>query len=202
MSYSVNWITKVVSIPSSDLTLVVGTRYTLLMSDFLVEIRRLESAFTEGLWAPQILDHSNTRFDFAGADYAPFDEVINDYTIQITGVAERVDLIGSNNNIIDVLIATGVSVVPSNSAGLIIKSIGSGLSTDEHNQLMGLDTEYLKKIIKNKKELKKNGSVWELIIYEDNGTTELLNKVMRDSNGDNITDLAAGTLAMELANSA
>lgn len=118
MAYSVDWVAKIVSVPTSDLTLVSGTRYSLTMSDFLAEIRRLEWTASEGLWAPQILDHSNTRFDFAGTDYAPFDDIINGYVIEFTGVATRVDLIGSNNNIIDVLVDNGVSVVPSNSAGL------------------------------------------------------------------------------------
>lgn len=118
MAYSVNWITKVISVPTSDLTLVSGTHYSLPMFDFLTEIRRLEWETTEGLWAPQILDHSDTRIDFAGSNYAAFDEMINGYTWQVTGVADRVDLLDSNNNLIDTLIVTGVSVVPSNSTGL------------------------------------------------------------------------------------
>lgn len=135
MAYSVNWITKVVSIPTSDLTLVSGTQYQLAMSDFLGEIRRLEAAFTDGLWAPQILDHTNPKVNFAGTTYAGFDEILNGYTIQFTGVATRVDLLGSNNNIIDVLIATGVSVVPSNSQGLQLVSTGSGLSAQQDSTL-------------------------------------------------------------------
>lgn len=128
MAYGVNWITRVITIPTSDLTLVSGTHYSILMSNLLAEVRNLEWAFDQGLWAPAILDHSNTRFDFAGANYAPFDEFINGYTVQISGVATRVDLLGSNNNLIDVLIPTGVSVVPSNSAGLQIYTDG-GIAT-------------------------------------------------------------------------
>lgn len=119
MAYSVNWLTKVITIPTSDLVLISGTRYRLSMEAFLIEIRRLESAFNEGLWAPQILEHTNSKPDFAGANYVAFDEVINGYTLQITGVAKRVDVTDTNNNIVDVLIVTGVSVVPSNSAGLV-----------------------------------------------------------------------------------
>lgn len=135
MAYSVDWIAKVISIPTSDLTLVSGTRYSLQMSAFLGEIRRLEAVFAEGLWAPQILDHTNPKLDFAGVDYAGFDELINGYTLQVTGIATRVDLLGSNNNIVDVLIATGVSVVPSNSAGLQLVSTGSGLSSTQDERL-------------------------------------------------------------------
>lgn len=118
MSYTVNWLTKVISIPTADLSLVSGTRYRLIMSNFLSEIRRLEWASNEGLWADQILAHTNAK-TMAGITFAPFDEVINGYTIQFTGIATRVDLDGSNNNITDVLIATGIMLVPSNSAGLI-----------------------------------------------------------------------------------
>jgi hypothetical protein len=108
------------------------------MTDFLAEVRRLEWEPTEGLWAPAIVDHTNTRFDFAGANYAPFDDLINDYTVQFSGVVERVDLLGSNNDLIDVLIPTGVSVVPSNSAGLQIVISGSGLSAGEALQLQDI----------------------------------------------------------------
>lgn len=131
MSYAVNWVTKVVTIPTADLTLISGNHYSLAMADMLAEVRRLEWDFADGLWADAILDHSDTRFDFAGVDYAPFDDFINGYTVQITGTAERVDLLGSNNNLVDVLIATGITVVPSNSAGLQIVSTGSGVTAQD-----------------------------------------------------------------------
>ena len=116
--YTVNWVAKTITIPTSDLIFVSGTRYQLDMDTFRIEIRRLEAVQTEGLWAPQILEHTNPKLDFAGADYSGFDELINGYTVQFSGVATRVDLIGSNNNLIDVFVITGVSMVPGNSAGL------------------------------------------------------------------------------------
>ena len=137
MAYSVDWVGKVISIPTADLDLVSGTRYSLQMSDFLGEIRRLEAAFDEGLWAPQILDHANPRLNFAGINFAGFDELINGYQVQVTGVATRVDLIGSNTNFVDRLIPTGVSVVPSNSAGYILVETGtSGLTAEESAALL------------------------------------------------------------------
>lgn len=131
MAYTVDWIARVVSIPTADLTLVSGTRYSLDMADFLAEARRLEWEPTEGLWAPSIVKHTDTRYDFAGVNYAPFDDLLNGYTVQFTGVATRVDLLGSNNDIIDVLIPTGVSVVPSNSAGLQVVQTGSGVTPSD-----------------------------------------------------------------------
>lgn len=136
MAYSVDWINKLVTVPTSDLTLVSGTHYKLLMSNFLVEIRRLEAAFDGGLWAPQILEHTNPKLDFAGASYAGFDEIINGYTLVFTGVATRVDLIGSNTNIIDVLVVNGVSVVPNNSSGLQIVAVGSGVTADDKTDII------------------------------------------------------------------
>ena len=135
MAYTVNWITRIIEVPTADLTLVSGTRYSLDMADFLTEIRRLEWEFTGGLWAPPMLDHTNTKKDFAGADYAPFDELINNYQVMFTGLATRVDLIGSNNNINDVLVDNGVSVIPSNSAGLQVKYIDTGSGVTEQDKL-------------------------------------------------------------------
>lgn len=118
------------------------------MSDFLGEIRRLEDSPDDGLWAPQILDHTNPK-TLAGATYAAFDEIINGYTIQFTGTLTRVNLEGSNNNIVDVLISNGVTVVPSNSAGLQLVSVGSGLLPSEQQQLADIheNTERLRKSI-------------------------------------------------------
>lgn len=137
MAYTVNWITKVVTVPTTDLTLVSGTHYSLDMADCLAELRRLEWEFTDGLWAPSIVHHTDTRFDFAGANYAPFDDFINGYTLGFSGVVERVDLLGSNNDLIDILVVTGVSVVPSNSAGLQIVDAGEGTFTEADRTELG-----------------------------------------------------------------
>lgn len=206
MAYSVDWIAKTITIPVSDLTLVSGTRYRLLMSDFLNECRRLEWEFTEGLWAPPILDHTNAKIDFAGADYAGFDDVLNGYTVTFSAPATRVDLAGSNNNIIDVLNVTGISVVPSNSAGLQLVSVGSGLSAEQATELTTAATNstYQNKIINGVKEIKEEAGIWYLIIYdtgEISGGAEVLRKPLKDKDGNDISDLVAGTLATELENS-
>ncbi len=81
---------------------------------------------------------------------------------------------------------------------------GSGVTPQDISDIADsvwdhLDGELLIKTVKNKKELKKNGSTWELIIYDDNGTSELINKEIKDKDGNDITDLEAGVLAQELA---
>lgn len=170
MAYSVDWIGKTVTIPASDLVLVSGSRYQLQMSAFLGEIRRLEAAFDEGLWAPQILDHTNPKLDFAGTDYAGFDEIINGYSILFEYPAiTRVDLLGSNNNIIDVLTVTGTSVVPSNSQGLQLVSVGSGLSAAEQLQLQEIHNAHHKP-----REWDRVGK--KIYIYSDNTKTTILHE--------------------------
>ena len=130
MTYSVNWIGKAITIPTSDLTLVSGTEYDLSMSDFWIEIRRLEHGLTDGLWAPQILRHANTR-TLAGTTFIMENEIINGYTVQFSGVATRVNIRADNDNIADVLVATGVTVVTFNSAGNTVTTVGSGVTAQD-----------------------------------------------------------------------
>lgn len=63
------------------------------------------------------------------------------------------------------------------------------------------DMAFLKKIVKNEREVKKTGSSWYLIVYDDDGITELLNKKMLDKDGNDITDLEAKVWSKELASS-
>jgi hypothetical protein len=135
------------------------------MSDFHKEIRRLEWEFDEGLPWPQILDHTIAK-TIAGATYAPFDEIINGYTIVFSGTVERVNLKGSNNNLIDVLIYSGVSVVSNNSAGLQLVSIGSGLSIEENEWLRKLHEAHY-----HKRKWDKVGNI--ITIYDSDKTTPL-----------------------------
>lgn len=69
------------------------------------------------------------------------------------------------------------------------------------NQLINTNINLMYKSLNNKKSIVKNGSVWELIIYDDDGSTPIFNKALKDKDGNNITDLIAGTLSEELASS-
>ena len=60
------------------------------------------------------------------------------------------------------------------------------------------DAQFLLKIIKNKKTLEKAAGIWKLIIYDDDDSTPILQKDIKDKDGNDITDLAAGVLAQEL----
>jgi len=65
---------------------------------------------------------------------------INGYNVTFENGLYSVMLVGSNNNLFDVengiLNQNYVQVIPGNSAGLIVKTSGSGLSTEEHDKLM------------------------------------------------------------------
>jgi len=61
---------------------------------------------------------------------------------------------------------------------------------------------FLLKSITNRREIKKTGAVWYLLVYDNDGVAVVLSKALKDINGNNITDLAAGNLALELASAA
>lgn len=129
MAYSVNWITRVITIPVSDMTLISGTEYDITATDFQSEVRRLEWDFGS-LWADQILHWSDSK-TLLGTTYAPFVEVINGYTVAFDVAASRVNLRGGNMNLASsaVLVNNGVLVIPNNSAGNTVSNF-SQLSLD------------------------------------------------------------------------
>lgn len=63
------------------------------------------------------------------------------------------------------------------------------------------DPVFMLKVIRNKKTLTKVGSIWSLHIFDDDNITPILSKELKDKDGNNISDLAAGTLATELLSS-
>jgi hypothetical protein len=94
---------------------------------------------------------------------------------------------------------------------IITVSSGSGLSTEEHNKLFAVPTaasnaaaartelatelaiiEYLKKIVKNDKDMT-NG----LKVYDDDGVTVILDKALLDKDNGPIAALASGVVVKE-----
>ena len=143
MSYSVNWTTKVVTIPLSDLTLVSGSNYSLDASDVWIELRRLEASPGDGLWADQIAEFVNTQV-LSGLPYSAILKMINGYTWDTNTTNKTISLLGINNNLLDVFIpGNGISVLANNSAGKI--TTGSGLDAtqddkiDKMHKRLGLD---------------------------------------------------------------
>ena len=141
MTISIDWATKIITIPQSDLTLISGTLYELDTDWFRRELKGLEDS-SDGMAFERTHKH-NTEVTVAGVTYARFLEIINGYSIEFEAGTYSVRLAGSNNNFFDIengiLVQNTVQVIAQNSAGLIVTNTGGssgGLTTEEHNKLM------------------------------------------------------------------
>jgi len=138
MAYTVNWTTKVITVPLADLTLISGSNYSLSTTDFWIEMRRLEASPIDGLWAEQAIEYVNTQL-LSGITYSAIVKLINGYTWDTDTTNKNISLIGFNSNLLDAFIpGSGISVLANNSAGLQIVSVGSGLSAGEQAELTDL----------------------------------------------------------------
>lgn len=195
MAYSADWIGKIITIPQSDLTFISGVNYSLDIADVHVEVNRIQSATDEGLWAAQVIEFYPT-VTLSGINKPPTVEFINGYTVEFGGSNYNVILSGYDTNLIDVLTpGNGISVLGNNSIGKIV--IGSGLSTQQD-----ADLTLLKKRCVNKKSLIKETGVWYFVVYDDDESTPIVKKALKDVDGLDVDDIVAGALGQEMMNSA
>lgn len=118
MATTVDWATKVISIPRADLFLVQASPEIrqLDVDTFRLDLKALEAS-AEGM--PYILTHNhNAGVTVAGTPLARVVEIVNGYTVTFEDGQYRVILVGANNNILDVATLNQVSIAPTNSAGL------------------------------------------------------------------------------------
>jgi hypothetical protein len=113
---TINWSTKVISVPQSYLTFQGGTDYELDIDQFRLDLRDLEDD-VQGMPFDQTHNH-NTEFVLSGTTYARVVELINGYTVTFEAGSYRVLLRGANSNISDFTNLNGVSIDSANSAGL------------------------------------------------------------------------------------
>ncbi len=145
MAVTIDWNTLIFSVPQSDLTLISGTLYEMNTETyFRAEVNAI-MAGEEGIVFEDSIDH-NTDYTVAGVTYARKIEIINGYSVQFTPDSQwTARLAGSNNNIFDVeagiLVQNQVQVIPQNSAGLVVITSGSGLSTDQDTKLTEIHGE-------------------------------------------------------------
>lgn len=142
---------------------------------------------------------------------------------------------GSIEDMIDYSGGT-IFCTPDNVVGFAY-STGSGLSVEEHNQVMNTLTvksdltdlaktsdltgigsltptqntllentatkedvapiSFMDQVLKNKREIVKNGNSWYLVVYGDDEITPILRKPLSDVSGSDIIDLIPGVLARE-----
>jgi len=119
MPLSVDWSTLVVTVPQSYLTHVSGTLYKLDTNQFRLDLKALEASAI-GMPFDDIHRHG-AEYTIAGLTYARNIAIINGYTVTFEDGQYAARLDGSNNDIFDegILNRNQVSVIPTNSAGLI-----------------------------------------------------------------------------------
>jgi hypothetical protein len=129
MAISINHSTYVISVPQSDLSLISGTLYELDTDDFRKALKEWEAS-EDGIVEDDTHVHFTT-YTIAGVTYARAINILSPYSITFENGAYSVQLSGSNNNIWDIgggiLNQNTVQVIPTNSAGLQIVSVGSGV---------------------------------------------------------------------------
>lgn len=131
---SVNWSTKVISIPQSYLTSLGGGVYELDTDQLRLDLKALEDDET-GM--PHLDTHRhNTSVTLGGITLARTFEIINGYTITFEDDQYAVNLVGSNNNISDVTNVNQVSIRSNNSAGMVVS--GSGVTNTDKSDIAAL----------------------------------------------------------------
>jgi hypothetical protein len=140
MAITIDWSTRVISVPKADMTLIQASPEIreLDLDVFRLTLKDIEDS-DDGMVNPDTHKHS-TETTLGGITYARVIEIINGYTVTFEDGQYAVNLVGANSNVGDVVNLNQVSVRSANSAGLIVVTSGSGLSTEEHDALMALDT--------------------------------------------------------------
>jgi len=140
VAISIDYATKVITIPQADCTFVSGTFYRLPTETvFRAQVNALMDNEAH-MWMPDPIDH-NTEYTVAGATYARKIEIINGYSVTFTPDSQwTVELTESNNNLFDVgngiLNQNQVQVIPTNSAGLITVVSGSGVTEQDKTDIV------------------------------------------------------------------
>lgn len=119
MAVSVNWSTKVITIPKADTTLLQSSPTEIREYDlntFRLELKALEAG--EGMPFDDTHRH-NPQVTVGGVILARVLEIINGYTITFEDGQYAVNIFGANSNVGDVINVNQVSIRSANSAGLI-----------------------------------------------------------------------------------
>lgn len=136
MAISINWATRVISVPKADLTVVSApTLYELNINTFRLWLKDEEDS-EAGMPYPRTHNH-NTEATLAGATFARLVEMINGYTVTFEDGQYAVRFTGANTNVHEVTNVNQVSVRSNNSAGLVtVASAVSLTSNIKQNQAL------------------------------------------------------------------
>lgn len=139
MAISVNWATGVITVLQADLTPLGGGRYQLDVNTFRLALKSLEDD-VEGMPFQDTHFH-NTETTLAGVTYARQFAVRSPYTVTFEDGQYTVVPVGANHNLADVKNTNQVSMITSNSAGLIVRVEGSGVTQQDKEDIAALVTE-------------------------------------------------------------
>jgi hypothetical protein len=132
MSITIDWGTSTIHVPKSYMTLVQSVPseiYQLDLNQFRLTLKSLEDT-DDGMAFLRTHKH-NTEVEVSGVTLARVVEIINGYTITFEDDQYRVNAVGANSNIGDVVNVNQVSISTANSAGLITVSGGTSLTAQD-----------------------------------------------------------------------
>ena len=122
--------TNVILVPTSYLTQITGTIYSLPTNAFRLDLKASEASEV-GIVFPDTNIHA-TEVTVSTTTFARTMSIINPYSVEFQDGQYTVILQGSNNNIFDVvnniLVQNQVQIIPTNSAGLIVGNSSGGSS--------------------------------------------------------------------------
>lgn len=137
MALSIDWATKVITVPKADMTLIQTVPFEvreLNTDDFRLELKEIEATF-DGMAFEKTHVH-NPPFFIGGTELARTIEIVNGYTVTFEDGQYAVNLQGSNSNIGDVINVNQVSVRSANSAGLVTSA---GIEQIEYGAAVWVD---------------------------------------------------------------
>lgn len=128
MAISINWLTKVIYVPKSFMTMISPTLYELDVNLFRIALKDIEDS-PDGMAQLDTHRH-NSPVTLAGVTYVRTLEIINGYTVTFEDGQYAVRCVNANHNLADVKNLNQVSLIIGNAAGLIVytQSVG-GIGT-------------------------------------------------------------------------
>jgi hypothetical protein len=120
MAISINWDTKVISVPKADMDLIQTVPFEvreLDLNTFRLVLKDLEDN-EDGMTFLHTHNH-NPPVSVGGVTLGRVVEIINGYTVTFEDGNYAVNLVGGNSNVSDVVNLNMVAVRSANSAGLV-----------------------------------------------------------------------------------
>jgi hypothetical protein len=140
MALSIDWLTRVITVPKADMALVQSSPFEIRELDidvFRLELHDIQDG--DGMPFPDIFRHI-APISIGGVTLARVVEIINGYSITFENGTYAVNVTGGNSNVSDRTNLNSVQVRSANSAGLVQIVSGSGLSVEQDQRLTDIES--------------------------------------------------------------